>query len=164
MRLLEIAWDWPEIAVILAWRLAPNGFVMVHEDLLTLPFDRVFITERKPERITLSFMGVKAAKRLMAPERGTERATVSELQGRWQKIAVCTLWHFARLKKLGPKDSVTLTEWDRHAVPGDQQWMAAGHPMGVEWRFMHRLEAARLAKQYRDHEDPRNFMVEKTSL
>jgi hypothetical protein len=159
MRVPEINWDWAEISVILAWKIAPEGFVMQHEDLVTLPFDRVFVTARRPAHLTLSFVGVKAAKRLMVAERGTERATVSELQGKWQKIAVCMLWHFARLKKLGPKDSVTLTYQDKDAVPANLQWMAAGHPFGVEWRFMPRAEAARLARWYRDNEDPRAFLA-----
>lgn len=164
MRLPEISWDWPEISVILAWKLAPNGFVMVHEDLVTLPFDRVLVETRRPTFITLSFVGVKAAKKLTAKERGTERAIITEMQGRWQKIGICMCWHFARLGKLGPKDSVTLTEQDKQAVPGHLQWMAAGHPLGVEWRFMHRLEAARLARWYKDNEDPSAFIVERTRL
>lgn len=164
IKLPEISWDWPEIAVILAWKIAPEGFVMVTEDMVTLPFDRVFVTERKPERLTLSFVGVKAAKRLTRAERGTERATISELQGRWQKIAVCMLWHFARLGLLPRTDSVTLTYQDKDSVPANLQWMAAGHPLGVEWRFMPRQEAARLAKHYRENEDPRAFIVEKTAL
>jgi hypothetical protein len=152
MKLPELSWDWPEIAVILHWKLAPLGYVLYPEDLVTLPTDRVLLTDRKPDRITLTFISVESAKRRAAAERGETRATVSELQGRWEKIAVCMLWHFAQRGKLGKRDSITLTEYDRQSVPGHLQLMATGHAQGVEWRFLDRAEAARLAKWDKDNE------------
>jgi len=161
-RLPEIAWGWPEIAVILAWRLAPNGYVILKEDLISLPTDRVLMEERKPERLTLAFIPIARAVRLMDKARGTQAATTSELQGRWQKIAVTTAWHFARRRMLGKFDSITLTEYDRQAVPSDLTLMASGHSQGVEWRFLPHAEAARLAAWDREHE---GIMVqEKTQL
>lgn len=164
LKLPEIAWGWPEIAVILIWRLAPDGFVMDIADMTTLPHDRVLVEDRKPDRLTLGFVAVKKAKKLMRPERGNEKATVSELQGRWMKIGICTLWHFARAKKLGRTDTVVLTEYDRHAVPGDKQLMATGHAHGVEWRFMPRAEAAKCAAWYRENEHESAFVTERTNL
>jgi hypothetical protein len=158
----EIAWGWPEIAVVLIWKIAPNGFVMAVEDLVTLPRERVLVEERKPDSITLSFVTLATAKKLMAAERGEERATLSELQGRWQKIAICTAWHFARLGKLGRKDSIVLTEQDRQAVPGHLKLMASGHADGIEFRFLPRAEAEAIAKWDLDNE---GIMIrEKTQL
>ena len=164
MKLPEIAWGYPEVFTILAWKLAPFGFVMSMSDLTTLPFDRVLVEDRKPDKLTLSFLGVKKAKALMRPERGTERATISELQGKYLKYVTCTLWHFARRHQLGKTDSVVLTEYDRQCVPGDHQLMAAGHAQGVEWRFTPNAEAVKLAAWYKEHEDPAAFVTEKTQL
>ena len=87
---------------------------------------------------------------------------MSELQGRWQKIAVVACWHFARRGKLGRKDSITLTEFDRAAVPGHLQLMASGHAQGVEWRFLPRSEAEALAAW--DAENEGIMVKEKTQL
>lgn len=148
----EIAWDWPEIAVILAWKLAPNGYVILREDLFTLPTDRVLLEDRREDALVLSFIGVKAAKKLTLQKRGVDTTTVSELQGRWQKIAITTLWHFARAGKLGRADSITLTEQDRAAVPGDCLLMASGHSQGVEWRFIPRALCKRQEDWDRENE------------
>ena len=151
-RLPEIAWGWPEIAVILAWRLAPNGFVILKEDMISLPTDRVLMEERKPDRLTLAFIPVARAVRLMDKARGTQAATTSELQGRWQKIAVVTAWHFARKRQLGKHDSITLTHQDQAAVPANLTLMASGHSQGVEWQFMPHAQAAKLAAWDKDNE------------
>jgi hypothetical protein len=148
----ELAWDWSEIAVVMIWKVAPNGFVLLLEDMVSLPRERVLLEDRKPDRITLSFISLDSAKRRSAPERGENRATVSELQGRWQKIAVVTAWHFARLGKLGKGDSITLTEQDRQCVPGHLQLMASGHAQGVEWRFLPRSEAKKIQDWDLDNE------------
>ena len=158
----EIAWGWPEIAIIIAWKLAPKGFVMRTEDLVSLPRDRVLIEKRTAKRLVLSFVALDIAHALKAPEYGTESASVSELQGRWQKIAVCTLWHFARRGKLGKKDSVTLTQWDKAQVPADVKLMASGHAQGVEWRFLPRGEADSIAKW--DEENEGAMIEERTQL
>jgi hypothetical protein len=158
----ELAWGWPEIAVVMIWKIAPNGFVILKEDMISLPTDRVLREYRDSEKIVLSFIGVKHAKRLSAAELGEHRATVSELQGRWQKIAVVAAWHFARLHKLGKNDSITLTEYDRAAVPGHLQLMASGHAQGVEWRFLPLREAKAIQDWDRDNEGI--LIKEKTQL
>lgn len=135
----ELAWDWSQIAVVMIWKLAPKGFVMFREDMARLPMDRVLLEDRRVDRIVLSFITLKDAKKRSAAERGEHRATVSELQGRWQKIAVVALWSLS-------KTGVTLTEYDRAAVPDGLQLMAWGHEFGVEWRFLPRWEA----KKHRD--------------
>lgn len=162
IKLPELAWGWPEIAVILTWKLAPNGFVLLMEDLVSLPTDRVLLEDRRPDRIVLSFISVQSALERSRPERGENRATVSELQGRWQKHAVCIAWHFARKGKLGRKDSITLTEYDRAAVPGHLQLMATGHALGVEWRFLPNEEAKKIQDWDRDNEGM--LIKEKTQL
>jgi hypothetical protein len=158
----ELAWGWPEIAVTMIWKLAPNGFVIFKEDMISLPTDRVLREYRDSEKITLQFISVTHAKRLSSAELGENRATVSELQGRWMKIAVVTAWHFARLKKLGKSDSITLTEYDRAAVPGHLQLMASGHAQGVEWRFLPTREAK--AIQDWDFDNEGILIKEKTQL
>lgn len=142
---LELSWDWSLIAIVLIWKLAPKGFVMLREDMARLPMDRVLLEDRQPDRIALSFIPLKDAKRRAAPERGEHRATVSELQGRWQKIAVVALWSLS-------KTGVTLTEYDRAAVPAGLQLMASGHEFGVEWRFLPRWEAEKYRKFDQDNE------------
>jgi hypothetical protein len=135
----ERSWDWAQIAVVLIWKLAPKGFVMLREDMARLPMDRVLLEDRRVDRIVLSFITLAEAKKRGAAERGQHRATVSELQGRWQKIAVVALWSLS-------KTGVTLSEYDRAAVPDGLQLMASGHEFGVEWRFLPRWEA----KKHRD--------------
>jgi hypothetical protein len=148
----ELAWGWPEIAVTMIWKIAPNGFVIHKEDMFSLPTDRVLREYRDSEKIVLSFIGIQHAKRLSAPELGEHRATVSELQGRWMKIATVTAWHFARRQLLGRSDSITLTEYDRAAVPGHLQLMASGHAEGIEWRFLPRREAQSIEAWDRENE------------
>jgi hypothetical protein len=141
----ELAWDWSVIAVALIWKLAPKGFVLFREDMARLPLDRVLLEDRQADRITLSFIPLKEAQQRAAPERGEKRATVSELQGRWQKIAVVALWSLS-------KTGITLTEYDRAAVPDGLELMASGHEFGVEWRFLPRWEAQQHRKWDFEHE------------
>jgi hypothetical protein len=162
LRKPELPWDWPMIAVTLIWKIAPNGFVLLQEDMISLPTDRVLREYRDSEKIVLSFIGVQHAKRLSEPQLGEHRATVSELQGSWMKIAVVTCWHFARLGKLGKNDSIALTEYDRAAVPGHLQLMASGHAQGVEWRFLPTREAR--AIQDWDFDNEGILIKEKTQL
>jgi hypothetical protein len=138
----ELQWGWPEIAVVLIWKLAPKGFVMYREDMARLPMDRVLLEDRQVDRIALSFIPLRQAKARSQAKK--DRATVSELQGRWQKIAVVALWALA-------KDGVTLTEYDRAAVPSGLQLMASGHALGVEWRFLPRWEAAMHRRRDEEH-------------
>lgn len=148
----EVTWDWPVIATTLIWKLAPKGFVLRKETLFTLPMDRVLMVDRKADRITLAFITIDDAQDRMAPELGEHRATKSELQGRYEKLAVCTAWQFARTHKLGKKDSITLTEYDRAAVPADLQLMASGHARGIEWQFLPNSQAKKIANWSKDNE------------
>jgi hypothetical protein len=142
---MELTWDWSVIAVTMIWKLAPKGFVMFRHDMARLPMDRVLLEDRQADRIVLSFIPLKEAQQRTAPERGQHRATVSELQGRWQKIAVVALWSLS-------KTGITLTEYDRAAVPNGLQLMASGHEFGVEWRWLPRWEAERHRKADLEHE------------
>jgi hypothetical protein len=135
----ELNWDWSQIAVTMFWKLAPKGYVMLREDMARLPMDRVLLEDRNAERIELKFITLKEAHARAEAKRPEERATVSELQGKWQKIACVTLWSLA-------KEGVTLTEYDRAAVPSGLQLMASGHALGVEWRFLPRWEAEKYRK------------------
>jgi len=140
----ELDWDWSLIAVTLMWKLAPKGHVMLLEDMCRLPMDRVLLEDREADRITLSFITLKEAHARAEAKRKKDRASVSELQGRWQKIAVVALWSLA-------KEGVTLTEYDRQAVPAGLQLMASGHALGVEWRFLPRWEAEMHRRRDEEH-------------
>lgn len=148
----ELNWDWSQIATVLIWKLAPHGFVLLLEDMISLPRERVLLDDRRPDRIVLSFINLPAAQRLMAAERGEQRATMTELQGRWHKIAVVSLWHFARRHQLGKEDSLTLTEYDRASLPSHLQLMASGHAQGLEWQFLPNAQAKKIADWDRDNE------------
>lgn len=142
----DLAWDWPEITVTLMWKLAPAGVVITRKDLGALPMDRVLMEERGPSEIKYSFISMKAAERRWKPKDAhQERATSSQLQGRWQKIAAVLLWKLA-------KDGVVLTRWDRDQVPGDKVLLAHGHAQDIEYRFCPRAEAQAIAKWERDNE------------
>lgn len=137
----ELSWDWPTIACMLMWKLAPNGVVITRKDLAALPVDRVLIHERLTDRMTFRWMrpeDAKAhAKRLK--EKTGEKAGLVQLQGRWQKIAVVLLWKLAR-------DGVTLLQWDKDTLPADKTLLAHGHAQDIEYRFCDRAEAARIQK------------------
>jgi hypothetical protein len=149
MRVLvnELNWDWPEIAVVLMWKLAPNGIVITRKDLGALPVDRVLIDERLVDRINFRWMrpedAREHAKRLK--RKTGEKAGISQLQGRWQKIAIVLLWKLA-------KDGVVLGQWDRDAVPADKTLLAHGHEQDIEYRFVPRLEAVRIANWEKENE------------
>jgi hypothetical protein len=147
----ELNWGWPEIVVTMIWKLAPNGFVMLTEDLVALPRDRVMLDDRQPDKIVISFVTLATARRLMAPERGENRATLSELQGRWYKTAAVLAWKWTR-SGLIAKAGVTLTEYDRQAVPGHLVLMASGHADGIEYQFLPRTEAKRIEDWDRENE------------
>lgn len=146
----ELAWDWPEIAVVLMWKLAPGGCVITRKDLARLPMDRVLVEDRSDREIRFSWVTPQEAQRRAgnmpgATVQGQEKASVSQLQGRWQKIAVVLLWKLA-------KDGCRLTRWDRDQVPVDKTLLAHGHAQDIEYRFVPRAEAERVAKWERDNE------------
>lgn len=139
----ELAWPWQTIAMTLMWKLAPKGLILVPTDLV-LPQDRVMLEERTPDRINLTFITLTEAYQRTHAERDEDRASTDRLQGRWQQIATVLLW---KLRKAG----ITLTEQDRGAVPGNIELLTSGHPDGVEWRFIPKLQAAALARSFDEH-------------
>lgn len=143
----ELAWDWPEIAVVLVQKLAPDGVVVTRKDLGALPFDRVLVQERLSDRITFRWMRPEDAKAhtKRLKEKTGEKAGLLQLQGRWQKLACVLLWKLAR-------DGCVLMAYDRDAVPADKVLMAHGHKDDLEYRFVPRDEAARIQKFERDNE------------
>ena len=133
----ELSWAWEKIAITLLWKLAPKGLVLFPRDL-NLPRDRVLLEERLADRINLRFITLKeATARTHAPS-AESRATSDRLYGRWQQIACVMLW---KLRKKG----VTLTQADKDGVPAQMELLTSGHPQGVEWRFMPRMNALRMA-------------------
>lgn len=143
----ELNWDWPLIAVVLMWKLAPKGVVITRQDLGRLPQDRVLIEDRGAQDIRFSWITPRAAQRRaeQLKHAGEEKAHVSQLQGRWQKLAVVLLWKLA-------KDGCVLTTWDRDQVPADQTLLAHGHAQDIEYRFVYRAEAQLIAAWERDNE------------
>ena len=142
----EIAWKWPEIAVVLFWRLAPRGVEMRIEDLVALPMDRVGMVKRRPEYLQLKFIPILQAQKMVDhPDEAGEKAEVEEMHGRWQKAAFVALW---KLRKSGIK----LTREDRAAVPADKQLLQSGSKDTIEFRFVSRTEAQAIAKWEAENE------------
>lgn len=142
----ELMWGWPEVCTVLMWRLAPKGVVITRRDLGRLPMDRVLLEDRSESAIRLSWITIEEAQRRAKPvDPLAEPAGVSELQGRWQKIAVVLMW---KLAKMG----VTLTQADRNALPADQMLLAHGHADDIEYRFVPRAEAYALTQVEKEQE------------
>jgi len=142
----ELAWGWPEIAVVLVQKLAPQGVVVTRKDLARLPFDRVLIEDRHADRIVFRWATLEEAEAMKKPlALGGRKAGVSQLQGRWQKLAVVLLWKLA-------KDGCTLMGYDRDAVPADKVLLAHGHAQDLEYRFVDRDEARRIAAWEKENE------------
>jgi hypothetical protein len=145
----ELTWGWVTIACVLAWRLAPEGIVITRKDLASLPHDRVLKDHRDVEGtlIRFSFVSIEEAQRLTRPVviGAKPEASVSELQGKWQKIACVLLWKMAR-------DGITLTQADRDAMPADRTLLMHGHAQDLELRFLPHAQAARIAAWERDNE------------
>jgi len=134
----EIGWDWPEIAIILMWRLAPKGVVITRRDLGRLPMDRVLLEDRRPAELHLRWITLAEAQSRTQPKNVLEeKASVSELQGRWQKLAVVLMWKFAQA-------GIVLTESDRQAVPNGQEILTRGFKDDIEFRFAPRTETAKI--------------------
>ncbi len=153
----ELGWGWPEIAVTLMWRLAPKGVVITRRDLGGLPQDRVLLTDRRQHSIIFSWITIAEAHRRTRPMLAIEqKATVSELQGRWEKLGVVLLWKLARDK------GVELTQADRAAVPGHLMLLAHGHAEDIEYRFVPREEGERIEKFERENEG--RIITERTAL
>jgi len=144
----EIAWDWAEIAVVLMWKLCPQGMILTRADMGRLPQDRVMIEERTPDQIRFRWMRPQDARaHATRLKKATgERAGVSQLQGRWQKLGVVLLW------KLTRDEGVILTRADREALPADKKMLTRGTHDAVEFRFIPTAEAIAIAKWERDNE------------
>lgn len=154
----EVSWGWPQICVALMWRLAPAGVVITRADLRALPMERVLLEDRRAEEMIFSWIPLSQAKARLKPsavEKFGERSTVSELQGRWQKIACVLLWKLAR-------DGITLTPADLAAVPSHLILLAHGHADDIEYRFVPRDEAKRIQDWERENEG--RIILEKTQL
>jgi hypothetical protein len=144
----EIGWDWPEICAILMWKLKPQGLTITRRDLGALPQDRVLIEERLPDRMNFSFVTVKEAMRIRAPILAATgvKASVSQLSGRWMKLGTVLLWKLCKDKGL------TLTNYDRDALPADRILLTIGARNEVVFRWTTRADAARIRKFERDNE------------
>jgi hypothetical protein len=142
----ELDWKWPMIACVLVQKLAPAGLVITRKDLRALPQDRVLFDERSAERIEFSFVSLERAElvRNALAARG-EKAGVSALEGKWQKIAAVVLW------KLAP-NGVTVMRADKDALPDDKTLLMHGHADDLELRFVPRTEAQRIARWEADNE------------
>lgn len=152
----ELQWGWPEIAVTLMWRLAPKGVTITRRDIGRLPQDRVLLEDRRETEIRLTWITLEEAQQRTKPLTAAhEKASVSELQGRWQKIAVVLLWKLA-------KNGVTLTQADRNCVPADQRLLAHGHEHDIEYRFVPQREAANIEKFERENEG--RIITERTNV
>jgi hypothetical protein len=136
VKLTELAWSWQQIAITLIWKLKPQGLVLFPQDL-SLPRDRVMLEERLQDRINLTFITLKEAT-MRTHAKPAQRATTDKLSGRWQQIAAVMLWKLA-------KKGVTLTEMDRSGVPAGLELLTSGHPDGVEWRFLPKRDALKMA-------------------
>jgi hypothetical protein len=149
----ELAWEWPQIACTLCWRLRPEGFYLVKDDLASLPQNRVMIEERSSEHIRFRFSSINGAIRLRESHaaQGT-KASVEELQGHWHKLVVVLVWKFA-------KDGITITPADWSAVPVDKQLRMDGYHDGIEYRFVPHADAARLMRV--EQERGTNLITEK---
>jgi hypothetical protein len=138
----ELNWDWEVIATAMLWRLARKGVVITRKDLGSLPFDRVLVDHRDPEGtyIKLSFVPVDEAEKIRdaTPVIPGQRVTVSEMQGRWQKLAIVALW---KLRKTLP---VVLTKEDRARVPHDRLLLIEGFKDDVLLHFVGRHQARKM--------------------
>jgi hypothetical protein len=138
MALKELDWSWVQIACTLMWRFAPMGCVVRRQDL-KLPEDLVLVENREPAYIRLYWATLEEAQKMSTPIIvGTPpKASVSELQGRWQKLACVLMWKFA-------KDGITLRPKDLDLVPADKTLLAHGHAQDIEYRFTTHAEARRI--------------------
>lgn len=138
--------DWHEIAYALFWRLAPHGVTITRKDLGCLPADRVLVDNRSATEIRFTWNTLTDAQKLRDTLTASgEPVGVSQLQGRWMKMALVLMW------KLAP-DGLTLTDLDRSAVPADKTLLIRGYRDDVHCRFVPRTEAAAIAKSAAEHE------------
>lgn len=145
----KFVWTWPRIACALMWRLAPQGCKVTRKDLGSLPMDRVLVDDRKASEIRFSWLPTEGMKPRVdagaATGRPEDRVGVSELQGRWMKLATVLLWKLAR-------DGLTLSPRDFEAVPAHLQLLAEGHADCIEYRFLPHAQAAAIARREADNE------------
>lgn len=135
----ELNWSWQRITFAMMWKLAPHGLVLMRRDL-KLPHDRVLLEDRKPDSISLTFITLKEAQARTHTSNAEQRATADTLTGRWRQIACVMLWKLA-------KGGVRLGQSDHDAVPGGLELLTCGHPDGVEWHFVNKLQARMIEKE-----------------
>ena len=132
---------------MVAWKLAPNGVLVTRADLGHLPMDRVLVQERQSDRMILRWVSLEEAGALRdALATQGEKAGVSQLQGRWMKLACVLLWKLAR------DQTVVLMQYDRDAIPHDRVLLAEGHAHDIEYRFVSRVESERISRRERDND------------
>jgi hypothetical protein len=137
---------WPEVFCILVWRLAPGGVIFTRRDLGRLPMDRVLLEDRRETEIRFTWITLEDAQERAKPVNALqEKAGVSEMQGRWQKLGCVLLWKLA-------KSGCTITHMDRNAVPADRQLLLHAHADDLEYRFVPHAEAKRIADWERFNE------------
>jgi hypothetical protein len=137
-------WSWQRITFAMMWKLSPRGLVLVRRDL-KLPQDRVLLEERQMDYIKLSFITLKEARARTHTSVAEQRATSDTLTGRWKQIACVMLW---KLSKAG----VWLGQADHDAVPLGFELLTAGHPDGVEWNFVPKIQARMIEKSFFENE------------
>jgi hypothetical protein len=141
----ELTWDYEVIATVLLWKYARKGLVVRLKDLGSLPFDRVLNEYRAEDgtHIRLSFVPIEEAEKLRnaIPVATGQKVGVSEMQGRWQKMATVALW---KLKRDKP---VVLTEADRLAVPHDRLLLIEGFKDDVLLHFVNKFQARKMLEK-----------------
>lgn len=139
-------WPWSEVSCVLMWKLVPQGIVITRKDLASLPQESVLLEDREESRIRFSWVSIQEAQKLAKPlaDKG-QKAGVSTLEGRWQKLGAVLLWKLAR-------DGVVLTQMDRDHIPPDKLLYTQGFKDDVSMRLMPIAEARALAKRERDNE------------
>jgi hypothetical protein len=144
----ELAADWAAIACILVWKTPEHRVALTRKELRELPLERVLMTDTAGDQVVFRWVTVKEAQRqadtIASLSDRREKASVEQLQGRWQKTAVVLLWHLAR-------DGVTLVPRDKDELPSDQVMLASTHGDTVEWEWMPRARAKTIQDWERDN-------------
>lgn len=147
----QLAENWPAIAALVVWKLG-NGYCLVtRKDLKALPLDRVLVTDTTADEVRFRWITPARAhglsQQIARSTGGKEKANVTQLDGRWQKIAVVLLWQLA-------KDGWDLKVRDQDDLPADKIMLthAPAHGDTLEFRWVPRAEAASIQKWEKDNE------------
>ena len=140
----EICWNWAQIFIVLMAKLAPVGVEINPDDVVALPMDKVLSVHRDAEAVTLSWVGIADAHAMTNPiieVPGAEKPSVSQLQGRYMKLA-CILAH-----KLAP-NGIRLTQADADLIPEGQFVFEDG----IEYKWLPVAQGLALRRRERDNE------------